>query len=303
MRTFEGANEVTETPSPFPTQADTSHATPEAAALFEAYHRAKSSKDVEQWASCFDARTVYADATLGWYYPDRASWHDAVAEFVPHWADGLSYATRVLGDERSAVLAVTDSPQLFGHEIRSLSAVDLVDGKIVRFVDYWDGRHFTAAAAEAMRTSESGRFALGFGEETVQSLAPAVMTKVCHALADALARDDVEEVAVLLAIDVVWEDMTLHAQVLGRLAVARYLARTGAALPYAQHAQVAHVLGDNRGGGYEWRASDDQVPVGLVALELDQDGLITRLTTIWDGSLLEDARIQQMTAWTIEPTA
>lgn len=290
-------------PPIFPTRADTSHATPAAAALVEAYHRAKSSKDVEEWASYFEARAVYADATLGWYYPDRATWHDTVAEVVPKWGDGLSYATRVLGDDRSAVLAVTDSPELFGHEIRSLSSVDLVDGKIVRFVDYWDGRHFGAVAAGGMRTTDGGRFRLGFGEETVENVSSAVMTEVSHALSAALARHDVDRVVALLAVDVVWEDMTLHAQVLGRLAVARYLARTGGGLPYAQQVQVAHVLGDDRGGGYEWRAPEETIPVGIVALELDERGLVSRLTTVWDGSLLPDDRIQQMTAWVIEPTA
>jgi len=295
---------VTEmTPPTFPSPTDTSHAKPSVAALFEEYHWAKSSKNLDEWASYFDARTVYADATLGWYYPDRATWYDTVVEFVPRWGDGLSYATRVLGDDRSAVLAVTDSPELFGHEIRSLSAVDLVDGKIVRFVDYWDGRHFGAAATEGMRTTEGGRFQLGFGEETVENLAPAKMTELSYALSAALARHDVDGVVALLAVDVVWEDMTLHGQILGRLAVARYLVRTGGGLPYAQQVRVVHVLGDDRGGGYEWRASDNHVPVGLVALELDEHGLVTRFTTVWDGSLLPDDRMQRMTAWTLEPGA
>lgn len=240
---------------------------------------------------------------LGWYYPDRTAWHDTVGESVPNWGDGLSYATRVLGDDRSAVLAVTDGPQLSGHEIRSLSSVDLVDGRIVRFVDYWDGRHFGAAAAGGMRTTDGDRFRLGFGEETVEDVAPAVITEVSHVLSAALARHDVDGVVALLAIDVVWEDMTLHAQVLGRLAVARYLDRTGGGLPYAQQVRVAHVLGHGSGGGYEWRAPDAQVPVGIVALELDERGLVTRLTTVWDGSRLPDDRIRQMAAWTVEPAS
>ena len=33
---------------------------------------------------------------------------------------------------------MVDTPELFGGELRILAAVDFRDGKIVRWVDYWD---------------------------------------------------------------------------------------------------------------------------------------------------------------------
>jgi hypothetical protein len=55
---------------------------------------------------------------------------------------GLSYPTRISGDMHSAVVAFTDTPELFGGEIRILAAIDFKDGKVVRWIDYWDGRSF-----------------------------------------------------------------------------------------------------------------------------------------------------------------
>jgi hypothetical protein len=49
---------------------------------------------------------------------------------MPKWPPtGLSYPTRISGDFHSALIALTDTPQLFGGEIRILAAVDFKDGK------------------------------------------------------------------------------------------------------------------------------------------------------------------------------
>jgi hypothetical protein len=44
-----------------------------------------------------------------------------------------------------------------------------------------------------------------------------------------------------------------------------------------------------QGGGYEWKKKGATVDHGVIALELDQQARISRLTTIWDGSLLDNA--------------
>ena len=51
----------------------------------------------------------------------------------------------------SAVVFVTGTPELFGGEIRTISIADLDEGKIVRLVNYWDGRGFGAQLASSLR--------------------------------------------------------------------------------------------------------------------------------------------------------
>ena len=74
-------------------------------------------------------------------------------KYMPTWPpSGLSYPTRISGDMHSAVVAFTGTPELFGGEIRILAAIDFKDGKVVRCIDYWDGRSFGAEMAAKMRT-------------------------------------------------------------------------------------------------------------------------------------------------------
>jgi hypothetical protein len=61
-------------------------------------------------------------------------------------------------------------------------------------------------------------------------------------------------------------------------------------LPYA-HASIRHIVGTDNGGGYEWHAEGQAVPRGAAALELSQDGKITKFTAVWDGSRLDDTTI------------
>ena len=52
---------------------------------------------------------------------------------MPGWAPpARSYATRILAGDTSALVQMTDTPELFGGELRILAAIDVADGKIVR---------------------------------------------------------------------------------------------------------------------------------------------------------------------------
>src|SRR5262249_25529752 len=100
-----------------------------------------------------EARLTYIDATLGWPFYSKKGMTDIFELYMPKWpATGLSYPTRISGDFHSALIAFTDTPELFGGEIRILAAVDFKDGKVVRWIDYWDGRSFGAESAAKMRT-------------------------------------------------------------------------------------------------------------------------------------------------------
>ncbi|HEV8420479.1 MAG TPA: hypothetical protein VGR13_03910, partial [Actinomycetota bacterium] len=55
-------------------------------------------------------------------------------------------------------------------------------------------------------------------------------------------------------------------------------------VPYGQGSVLRHVVGGSHGGGFEWTAADGRV--GITAIELDGDGLIARITSVYDGRQL-----------------
>jgi hypothetical protein len=59
-----------------------------------------------------------------------------------------------------------DTKELFGSEPHVLAAVDIKDGKIVRWIDYWDGDSFDATAYGQVRTA-SDKFPRDFQERKV----------------------------------------------------------------------------------------------------------------------------------------
>jgi hypothetical protein len=91
-----------------------------------------------------------------------------------------------------------------------------------------------------------------------------------------------------MSYDVVHEDMAAHARVRGQLQVGRYYARALADLPYGKGSSLAHVEGSRQGGGFEWRAASVASPMrrGHTCIELNESGQISRLTAIYDSSLI-----------------
>src|SRR5262249_21723972 len=120
-----------------------------------------------------------------------------------------------------------------------------------------------------------------------------------HELNAALAAGDGERAGGLFAYDAQFEDKALRTQIRGQAAVTRYLQRAMPRLPYAQ-ASIRHVVGSDQGGGYEWLAEGRAVPRGAAALELNEEGKITKLTVVWDGSLLDDMTISAAAAHAID---
>ncbi|TDD57284.1 hypothetical protein E1286_00780 [Nonomuraea terrae] len=114
------------------------------------------------------------------------------------------------------------------------------------------------------------------------------MTAVSRNLNAAFAAGNAEAAARLFSAGAVFEDLTLRTTIQGRAAIGRYLGRALRELPYGTGASVRHVVGGEQGGGYEWKADGHTVPRGVVALELGKAGEITRLTTTWDGGLMDE---------------
>ena len=115
----------------------------------------------------------------------------------------------------------------------------------------------------------------------------AVATAVQRAFgaADATAAGD------LMHTDVLLEDMSVRAQVIGRIEATAYLAGILDAVPYGRSSWLRHVVGGPNDGGFEWTAGLGADPLaGITALELDADRLITRITSIYDSRRLEPDR-------------
>ena len=252
------------------------------AAPLDAYFRVKTSRDVDGTMSWFshDVAT-YTDATLGWDVDSHGAIRAIFEQYMPSWGPSArSYSTRTLSNEHSALIHMVDTPELFGGELRILAAVDFVDGKIIRWVDYWDATPFDAELYAQMRTPADA-FPSNLKDDVVPTRAAPELVTAATALHAALAAGDGGAAAALLHTDVVFEDMTLRTRVLGRIETAGYLARVLDAASYGRGSVLRHMVGGRHGGGFEWTSAEGLF--GIAAIELDDEGLITRFTTVYDG--------------------
>ncbi len=284
----------------YPDVADISHATEEAAEFFRSFFTAKTGKDVEATLAHFHPdNAAYFDASLGMGSATYAELKDGWEQYMPGWPPGAkSYPTEIIGDMTGAVVFMTDTPEMFGGEIRAIAIIDLEDGKIARWVDYWDGRGFgNVDLFRSMRVSDDS-YPHDLGASTVTSR-PGKIADAARELNAALAAGDADRAGGLFAYDARFEDMVLRTQIRGRAAITRYLQRAMSHLPYAQ-ASIRHCVGTDQAGGYEWQAEGQAVPRGAAALELDGEGKITRFTVVWDGSLLDDTAMTAAAAHTLE---
>ena len=230
---------------------------------------------------------------MGFAWPSRAAllqvWTNP--PFSTANPDALSYPLRVIGDCHSALIEFVDTPPLLGKEFRFLSAITFNDKcQIVRWIDYWDGR----SSQLHLPIGTLGPYPPDFHDGVVN--ASATIQKVAKALQDALSAGDAVKASQLFTPDAVFEDMALHTRVEGQLQIQRYLMRGLGQLPYGPGTFLAHVVGSDQGGGYEWRATPAAAPLvrGNTALELDDNGKITRFTTIYDSFQFPDAVYQSL---------
>jgi hypothetical protein len=166
----------------------------------------------------------------------------------------------------------------------------------MREVDYWDGRHFGITATDDLR-AQVGTNPTDYGEDHVPDHSSPELRSVLGDLRTALGSG---KAAGLFSVDAVFEDLTLHTRIAGTQAIEAYLERSYTLLPYGGHVAVRHTVGSAQGGGYEWIKAGDLVDRGIVTVELNDQRLITRLTTVWDGAGLDTAALVRLLAATIE---
>lgn len=277
---------------PYPSGVtDTSHCTPEIAAVFRGILTAKSRHDAAEFLSYFSrTNTVYIDACLG---VTMTGWQALNNFFTPFLAgvpaDAISYPLRIVGDARSAAIEFVDTPAFFGQEIRTLSTVTFDDNhKVTRWVDYWDGR------SSLIQNTIADTYPTDFSDAQ-QNAHPAV-ARAARALQTAFAAGDAGGAVALMSDDVVHEDLAAHTRVRGTLQAQRYYTRALGQLPYGPGAALVHTGGSRQGGGYEWTAAPHAAPIrrGHTCLELDGTGKVSRLTTNYDSSLLTHAAYQSL---------
>jgi hypothetical protein len=136
------AHQAQDASSLYPNIADISHATPALVDFLHGFFTTKSLHNIDGWASYFaPIGDVYFDAIIG-FGVDKANIPSAFSQFLNQGKpDGRSYPLTIIGDMNSAVVFGEDTPDMFGFETRTIAAVDFRDGKVARWVDYWDGRH------------------------------------------------------------------------------------------------------------------------------------------------------------------
>jgi hypothetical protein len=277
---------------PYPSGVtDTSHCTPEVAAIFRGFFTAKSEHDIPTVMSYFSqANTTYIDASLGVALPSWQAVNSEFSTFTTLPAAAISYPLRIVGGTRSAAVEFVDTPAFFfGKELRSLSTVTFDSNrKIIRWVDYWDGR------SSLFPNTITSAYPADF-KDSEQNADPAVV-RAAAKLQAAFAAGDADAAVALMSADVVHEDMAAHTRVRGQIQAQRYYTRALGQLPYGPGATLVHVEGSRQGGGYEWLAAPDAAPMrrGHTAIELDDAGKISRLTVIYDSSILSYTAYQSL---------
>jgi hypothetical protein len=268
---------------PYPDVTDTSHASEKVARILRGFFTAKSRHDPDALMTYFDKKDAfYIDASSGSIWPNWDSLNDVFHAFLPPAPPAaLSYPLRIVGDENSALVSFEDTPELFGKELRILGSVTFNRrGKIVRWIDYWDGR------SSLRTTSIAPTYPTDFHDSVVNT-SPRITTAATR-LQNAFAAGDAATATALFSFDAVLEDMAAHSRVQGQLQIGRYLTRALPTVPYGAGASIAHVVGSREGGGYEWHAAASATPMrrGNTAIELDNDGKVSRLTVVYDSGLL-----------------
>jgi ketosteroid isomerase-like protein len=261
-------------------------------AMFEKFFETKTAGDVDGTMAYFAPDMAgYIDATLGWDFDSYAALHAVFERYMRTWAPpARSYASKILAGHDSALVHMVDTPELFGGELRILAAVDFADGKIVRWVDYWDSSAYDTGLYDQLRTPAEA-FPRDLKDSQVPTRADAKLVEVTTALQHAFTSQDPRAASELMHTDVVLVDMALRTQVIGKIESIRYLERILGHVPYGNASTFRHVVGGPNGGGFEWTAGPNaDLLTGITALELDADGLITAVTSVYDSRQLDRAR-------------
>lgn len=283
----------------YPDVAEVSYASLKLVESMREYFTAKSNHDSTAWLAHFDLEKItYIDAVVGFSF-NPSTFAPAIEEMTRQWGkDGKSYPLRILGDLDSCVVLLRNTPELFGDELWGFAAIDFENGKVVRQVDYWDGRGVPFVTHRV----PDDQFPSDFGESRVATRRNPVIEKLTRELGAGIESGNTAAVAALFAPEAVFEDLTTRTRIQGQLPIERYLDRTLPLLPYGPGAGVRHIVGNHQGGGYEWIGKPGALSArGINVVELNEHQLITRFTALWDASRADNAEMLTLTGAATEP--
>ncbi|UUX95277.1 nuclear transport factor 2 family protein [Aquabacterium sp. J223] len=265
---------------PFPDVADTKYASAELVTFMNSYFAAKTRRDVSTTMSFFSPDLVtYIDATLGWDVAGFSALQGLFAQYMAQWpSTAKSYPTRIVGDMTGAMIAFTDTPELFGGELRLQGIVDFKDGRIVRWVDYWDSRgwenNFGLPKTQLLNLRES----------QVPARASYRFKTTGQQLAQTLGIGNAAAAVALFSEDAIYEDTALRLRLQGARQIKRYFDRAITQLPHGTGSTLRHLAGNDAGGAVEWvSAPGAPTRSGMSALVLDSDAKIIRCSVMYDG--------------------
>jgi hypothetical protein len=282
----------------YPNIADDSHASYSLVEFLHKYFTAKTLKDLNTFAGYFipGSQDVYFDATVGLAVPQSILASELAALFNHSTPDAKSYPLRIIGDTNSAVIISVSTPGLFGAESRPISAVDFKDGKMARWIDYWDGR---LSPLIGSRTPDSS-FPKTFGESSITTKPNAIIDNVATKLFKALSTGNSTAASSLFTSDAVFEDRALRTRIEGQISIEQYLSRSIHTTPYGVGSKLRHIVGSVQGGAYEWIGSSPAgSPNGITALELNYEGQITGLFTVWDSSRASNKTVEALVGFAV----
>lgn len=270
------------TAAPYPQVADTTHATPSLVAFMTSYFTAKTDADVDAMMELYSKDSVlYIDAIIGWTFPSWDVLRTAYVQNMPGWSErgARSYPVRIVGGDDSAMVMLHDSKEMFGEELFGIAAITMKDRKIVRWVDYWDGRQLSPE----LRTMLMQTLPTNFDDDPQGSCAEPNVRAICRALHEALSAGDADAALELFSEDPILEDLALRTVQLGRARIRKYFNSALSRVPYAAGATLVSIVGGPAGGGYEWQAAPNSgFSRGITMIELDAEGRIARFTTAYD---------------------
>jgi hypothetical protein len=283
----------------YPDLADVSYASSNLVESMREYFTAKSNHDATAWLTHFNLdKITYIDAVVGFSF-NPSTFAPAIEQMTRQWGpNGKSYPLRILGDLDSCIVLLRNTPDLFGNELCGFAAIDFEDGKVIRQVDYWDGRRIPFVEHRV----PDDQFPSDFGESAITRRRNPAIEKLTGELSAAMKAGDSTAAAALFTPEAVFEDLTTRTRIQGQLAIQRYLNRALPILPYGLDATVRHSVGNNQGGGYEWIGKPGALSArGINVVELNEHGLITRFTALWDASQADNTDMLKLTSLAIEP--
>jgi limonene-1,2-epoxide hydrolase len=267
------------------------HANTEAVDFVSRFLAAKRASDLDAILAFISPdAAVFADVPLGWELGGHRALQAAWGRHIPSWGPGNFSLDCVLGEIRdgwgSVMLGLTNTPSAFRAHMQVLSAVDVRDGKITHWTDYWDGACFDVDLYDRLRSPRPRR------PQAIRSgdcCSNRRIGEVTGRLVDLLSRGEAQDASSLFGPDACYEDRGLHTRLRGRGVIGGYLSRVVGALPLGRRVRLGHVVGGDLGGGFEWVASaDSPVNIGAAALMLGSDGLISRPSIVYDSRDLPD---------------